>query len=298
MEEKKESLCHLVKECFHARQILVYFELTFLISWFFWGVVFITNRINGSGAPLIAGISTLLVGFGPLIAAIIVVKVNGGSVRRWFSQIFVWKVKLHWYLAALVIPILIISVSAELYSLLGGEVAKGFDLNLLAMLIPLFLWNTLLGGGQEELGWRGFALPKLQEKYTAFTASFILGVIHALWHLPMRLIPGTYQANSSFLLYTLSVIGIAVVCTWLYNNTGSILPVMIFHGMNNTLPLFALLPSFDPATMVIPEIPGLLTITHVFVFLIVAVIIGLFFGGKRMTRKAEVPTISFESGKM
>ncbi len=249
MEAKKGNLCNLIKECFYARQILVYFVLAFLISWLFWGVVFITDKIdiiNSSTASVITGISTLLVGFGPLFAAMIVIKVNGGSIRLWFRRIFLWKVKFHWYLAALVVPVLVFLASGELYSLMGGEVAERFDFNLLAVLIPLFLWNTFLGGGQEELGWRGFALLKLQEKYTALTASIILGFMHALWHLPMVFIPGTYQASSSFLFYVLSVIGIAVVCTWLYNNTGSVLPVMIYHGMNNTLPLFALLPSFDP----------------------------------------------------
>lgn len=296
MEEKKGkkgSFSYLVKECFRVRQTLVYFVLAFLISWFCWGVVFLTNLLNGALAPLLAGIFSLLVGFGPFLAAIIVIKVNGGSVRLWLRQILVWKVKFHWYLAALLLPIVVINLSGELYSFLGGDVVEGFDLSLLAILIPLFLWNTLLGGGQEELGWRGFALPKLQEKYTALNASIILGFIHALWHLPMLFIPGTFQANTPFLYYIFSVIGFAVVCTWLYNNTGSILPAMVFHGMNNTIPLFTLLPSFDPATMAIPEVPGLLVSAHLLVLLAVAVIIGLSFGAKRLARKAEVPTISF-----
>lgn len=291
--EKKGSLGQVVKECFRVRPLAVYFVLAYLLSWLCWGVVFLTNRINASVAPIIAGLFTLLVGFGPFMAAILVVKVNGGSVKQWLRQIFVRKVKFHWYLVALVIPIAIINVCGELYALMGGDVVGGFDLNLLAILIPLYLFNTLLGGGQEELGWRGFALPKLQEKYNALSASIILGFLHALWHLPMFIIPGTYQANTSLLYYILNVIGFAVVCTWLYNNTGSIVPVMVFHGMNNTIPIFTLLPSFDPATMVIPEMPTLLTIAHLLTYLAVAIIISLSFGVKRLTRKAELPTISF-----
>jgi hypothetical protein len=68
---------------------------------------------------------------------------------------------------------------------------------------------------------------------------------------------------------------------------------MVFHGMNNTIPIFTLLPSFDPATMVIPEMPTLLTIAHLLTYLAVAIIISLSFGVKRLTRKAELPTISF-----
>jgi hypothetical protein len=67
---------------------------------------------------------------------------------------------------------------------------------------------------------------------------------------------------------------------------------MIYHGMNNTLPLFAFLPSFDPEAMVIPEIPTLLMIANLLVLLVVAIIISLVFGVKRMTRKTEIPTIS------
>ena len=137
--EKKGSLGQVVKECFRVRPLAVYFVLTYLLSWLCWGVVFLTNRINASVAPIIAGLFTLLVGFGPFMAAILVVKVNGGSVKQWLRQIFVRKVKFHWYLVALVIPIAIINVCGELYALMGGDVVGGFDLNLLAILIPLFL---------------------------------------------------------------------------------------------------------------------------------------------------------------
>ncbi|NLW60545.1 MAG: CPBP family intramembrane metalloprotease [Firmicutes bacterium] len=294
METNNQKACHFIRECFHARPVLVFSVLAFLLSWLCWGVVFLANGLEAPVWPVVTGLFTILVGFGPFLAATIVVKGNGGSVRQWLRQIFRWKVKWYWYLAAFVVPVLLIEASGALYSFLGGEVAEaGFDLNLLVMLIPLFLWNTLLGGGQEELGWRGFALPKLQEKYPALTASLVLGFIHALWHLPMFFLLGTYQANTSLLHYTLSVIGIAVVCTWIYNNTGSIVPVMIYHGMTNTIPLFSLLPSFDPATMVIPEMPTLLTTVYVLVSLVVAVVISLLFGTKRLTRKAEFPTISF-----
>lgn len=73
MEEKKGNLCNLIKECFRTRQISVYFVLAFLISWFFWGVVFITNGINSPAASVITGFFTLLVGFGPFLAAILVI---------------------------------------------------------------------------------------------------------------------------------------------------------------------------------------------------------------------------------
>lgn len=90
---------------------------------------------------------------------------------------------------------------------------------------------TLVGGGQEEVGWRGVALPALQDRFDALTASLLVGAAWALWHLPLFVFDVTGYADRSIALYAALVVGFAVVFTWLYNGTGgSVLLAMLLHG--------------------------------------------------------------------
>jgi membrane protease YdiL (CAAX protease family) len=93
----------------------------------------------------------------------------------------------------------------------------------------------------EEVGWRGYALPRLQNKYTAERSSWILGVVWGVWHFPsiafLYYATGPFLANNLF-ASLISIIGLTFVYTWLYNNTESTLMMIIFHGWSNTLGLF------------------------------------------------------------
>lgn len=93
----------------------------------------------------------------------------------------------------------------------------------------------LVGDGQKELGWRAFALPALQERYTAATASLGVGIVWALWHLPLFLIPGSPQQDLPLGPYVIAVLAASVVFTWLYNSSRSVLVPMLFHGGINPI---------------------------------------------------------------
>ena len=113
------------------------------------------------------------------------------------------------------------------------------DLFLLARRLPVFplllLFTLLLGGGQEEPGWRGFALPRLQASFGGFVASLIVGLVWAVWHLPLFLMGATRNQTGSFLLYTLLILGVSVIVSWCYNETdGSVLLAMLLHAAVNT----------------------------------------------------------------
>jgi membrane protease YdiL (CAAX protease family) len=97
-------------------------------------------------------------------------------------------------------------------------------------LFPILLLIPGMGGAWEEPGWRGFALPSLQTGNSALVASLILGVMWALWHLPLFV---TGQMGSWDVV---NIMGSAIVLTWVFNSTGgSVLIVMLFHAMNNTI---------------------------------------------------------------
>ena len=156
--------------------VAAFFVLAYALSWLVW----IPASLAGAGQAL------LVVGaFGPAVAAYIVLRITGGSVRAWARQILRWRVQLRWYLYALGLPALLFAVVNGALALLG----KPIDLALLGERAPSYLaglaFITLLGGGQEEPGWRGFALPRLQLRLTPLRSTLVLGALWGLWHLPI-----------------------------------------------------------------------------------------------------------------
>ena len=189
--------------------VAAFFVLAYTMSWLAWipAILF-----GGGQAMLVPG------AFGPAVAAVIVLRVTGGSVRAWARQILHWRVRPRWYLYALGLPALLFAVVNATLAVLG----KPVDLSLLADRAPSYLagfaFVALLGGGQEEPGWRGFALPRLQQRFTPLRATAVLAVLWGLWHLP---------------IYGVGFVGpmlFAVFYTYLYNRTGSVGLCMLLHG--------------------------------------------------------------------
>jgi membrane protease YdiL (CAAX protease family) len=110
---------------------------------------------------------------------------------------------------------------------------------------PLFLlWGTLTNG--EEIGWRGYALPRLQAAHGALVASLVIGVVSAFWHVPKFLTAGSAQDYPPW-LFLVDSVAKAVLLTWVFNSTrGSLLMVTLFHASMNTASVF--LPMLPAAT--------------------------------------------------
>ena len=121
----------------------------------------------------------------------------------------------------------------------SGATARRFRAATVLVLVMLAatLGSALVGGqAGEELGWRGFALPRLATRFGLRTASFLLGVLWAGWHLPLFFILGGDTVGQSFPLYVLQVTALSVAFAWLYARTrGSLLLTMLLHAaVNNT----------------------------------------------------------------
>jgi membrane protease YdiL (CAAX protease family) len=99
-------------------------------------------------------------------------------------------VPIRWYAFALGLPVLIVSMATAAFVLAGEEIEFSLLGGNLAKFAPLLLFVTLLGGGNEEPGWRGFALPRLQTRWTPVRATFLLGAVWALWHVPILVVAG------------------------------------------------------------------------------------------------------------
>jgi membrane protease YdiL (CAAX protease family) len=204
--------------------LIAFFVLTWALSWWPW----ILYAFGLSPTPIAS--------FGPFLAALVVLAITqgksgiGGLLRRMVR----WRVGIRWYAVALLLPVGIALAATALNVLLGAQAPSAADLGGWTGLFSTFAVVLLIpgiGGAWEEPGWRGFALPSLQAGRSALVASLILGAVWALWHLP--LVVATGQMGGWDIV---NIMAWTLVLTWVYNGTGgSVLIVMLFHAMFNTV---------------------------------------------------------------
>ena len=238
------TLTGSLKSFVRRRPLRVFLFLAFGLTWplliadAMGSYSLIPFRLAVSGPGLII---TLLVGYGPTLAAVIVTGMIGGKagIRALLGRLLIWRVGWHWYLAAIFVPAVLQLMAVMLAPLVGGsQLSLAMDpLPLLLNAALLFLVSGLING--EELGWRGFGLPSLQAKHSALRSSLLLGVVTWLFHLPLFFTQGGGAggnfANESMPGYLLAILGVSILFTWIYNNTqGSLLLVYMFHAAFNT----------------------------------------------------------------
>src|SRR5215212_3993244 len=130
-------------------------------------------------------------GFGPMVAAAWTIIRSGGSISEWLRPILRWRVGPQYYAYALGLPLLIMLALNLALSALGAST----DWNALPARIPAYLQSFLLTaivfGGQEEPGWRGFALPQLERRHSPWAATLVLGLGWGIWHVPLYGLAGS-----------------------------------------------------------------------------------------------------------
>ncbi len=214
--------------------LLIFFVLTFAWAWAFW---FAAGTVSGT-APL-ASLRTplFLVGtFAPSIVALSLTAQTEGraGVRALLGRILQAPARARWYVFAVSFVAAIKLTVALVHRVATGAWPRFGDESWLIMIAALVISTPVQAG--EEIGWRGYALPRLAGRLGLGCASALLGVIWAGWHLPLFLIAGTDTTGQSFPLYLLQVVAISVAMGWLYGHTrGSLLLVMLLHAAaNNT----------------------------------------------------------------
>ena len=213
---------------FH-RSVLIFFALTLLLSWAIWIPTQLLVPENNQ-LPLL-----LLGGFGPFLAAIIVIGVKEGktALMQWLRETFRLRLNLLWYLVGGVfLPFGIALLHHSLYLLAGGKSAFTFDQTWGIYLAEL-LSTALVGGGNEEPGWRGFATPRLVARFHPIVTSIIVGVFWVIWHIPLYY--GSWGGKDQPLLwFFIYATGLSIIMTWLYfRSNKSIIPVMLLHAGTN-----------------------------------------------------------------
>ncbi len=203
---------------------------TLVFSWGLWALLFV-GFVPSSAIGILARVG----GFGPLVGALVALSATGRSIREWARSIIRIRIRARWVGWALVLPPLFIVLAGVVHVVVFGA---SIDLDAIN---PLWFYPIavvvvfFVGGGQEELGWRGFALPALQQRLTALTASIAVGIVWALWHLPLFFLPGSAQSDLPMLPYIVAVTSASIVLTWLFNSSGSVLVPMLYHGGINPI---------------------------------------------------------------
>jgi uncharacterized protein len=222
------------------RLAIIFTVYAFALSWICWlPIVAADHRIANvptSASPLLVLLGT----FGPFFAAVAMVSRTAGfgGLREFISQAFRWRVGIQWYLAAVLAPFAIRIAVLYIHVLKGGTFPDLTDSARWMTVPSTFLIVLFIGGPTgEEFGWRGFLLQRVQPMLGMLGASMAIGVISALWHLPLFFIDGTAQSHLPFALFAVRTVSLSIISTWLYNGSRrSLLFVLLFHASLNTWP--------------------------------------------------------------
>jgi membrane protease YdiL (CAAX protease family) len=211
-------------------ELATFFALSFALMW----AAFMTvARWVPAGTP--AGYALVLFGaYSPgMVALLLTARTYGGhGVRRLLGRTLMADAPLRLYMLALTYIVAVKLTAAILHRLLTGTWPPFGSASL--ALIPLAIaFSTPFQAG-EEIGWRGFALPRLVNRVGLRIASLLLGIIWALWHLPQFYIAGADTYHQSFVVWAPQVVAMSVAFAWLYAKSGgSLLLVMLMHAAVN-----------------------------------------------------------------
>jgi membrane protease YdiL (CAAX protease family) len=167
---------------------------------------------------------------GPAVAAFATAALIGrAALGDLADRLAQWRVAPGWYVLALLLPLPVSAMAAGLEYLAGARGPIALQ-PILALNLVVFV---LVAG--EEIGWRGFALPRLLARFGSWRSSFLLGLVWALWHVPLFFIPGMPQHGSPIPAFALYTVALSVILTFLVQRTGgSLIIATLFHGAVNT----------------------------------------------------------------
>jgi membrane protease YdiL (CAAX protease family) len=213
----------------HRRPAASYFALTLAVSWIGALLVAAPHLLGGQPLPKLTGIlmfpAMLL---GPSVVGIALTRLVDGprGLRDLFSRMRLVHFPRRWYAALLIPPLLVPTVLLRLESLLSPIYTPNRFVVGLAFAIP--------AGFFEEIGWMGFAFPKMRQKLRALTAAVLLGIFWGVWHMPVLDYLGTATPHGAhwlpfFLSFTAAMTAMRVLIARLYSNTSSVLLCQLMH---------------------------------------------------------------------
>ncbi|MCY3410722.1 MAG: CPBP family intramembrane metalloprotease [Candidatus Heimdallarchaeota archaeon] len=219
------------------KQALTFIASLFLFSWILWipsvleyfGIL----PLGEAGQPIF--MITLVIGaFGPLFAAYYALRSEGKSFKEHVKTFFSLKgITWPWVIFVVLIPLLINALAILIGMLLQLEIPES-RLPSIWVYFPYMIFTMFLGGGQEELGWRWYLQQKLSTDYRMEITNVIIGIVWAVWHLPLWFMLYDEHNITPFFAFMLMTISISFVYYFIIDKTGNGLLTMIFHGAANS----------------------------------------------------------------
>jgi membrane protease YdiL (CAAX protease family) len=211
-----------------------YFALAYLISWggsfAVAGGKFLRGETLGLEDVLLMAPLVLA---GPLVAGVVMTYLLDGrsGLRDLFSRVLLWRVGLRWYAAALLIfPTLIGGVVWALALLVSKDFTPGF--------LAFGIVAGLLAGFIEEIGWMGFAFPRMEKRFGRWRATIYLALLHGLWHAMAGYLGesgafGVYWLPRFIAMWIVAMTAMRILLVWIYSNTGSLLLAQLTHASSS-----------------------------------------------------------------
>lgn len=256
--------------------LITFFVLAYALSWILESpLVFLGDSVTDTQGLIL----TILASNVPSVLAIVLTATvfGRGALRKLLGRLLIWRVNPLWYLLLVLGPAALVAGVVPLNALMGGP-ALSLGMPLLG--IAVFLAFHIVPGSAlgEEIGWRGYVLPRLQSRMSALSAALIIGPIWALWHLPLWLTGEPGRTPTLYAGFVVSVIALSVILTWVYNSTrGSLLMVVLLHATYNL-----------PITLAIDDLGTRATLPVLLYFgllVVAAIVVVIVAGPKHLSRK-------------
>ena len=259
--------------------IITFFVLTYALAWIIESpLVFLRDTITAGDPPGL--FLVILASNVPSVVAIVLTAIvlGRGALRKLLGRLLIWRVNPLWYLVVVLGPVALAGGTIALNTLLGRP-ALSFGIPSLLGVLSMLAFSIVPGSALgEEIGWRGYALPRLQAGRSALSASLILGPIWALWHLPLWLTGAPGRTPILYAAFVVSVIALSVLLTWVYNSTGgSLLMVVLLHATFNL-----------PVTLAIDELGNRAVVPVLLYFgltVVAAIVVVVVAGPAHLSRK-------------
>src|ERR671920_2396170 len=258
--------------------IITFFVLAYALAWIIESpLVLLRDSITAGDPPGL--FLVILASNVPSVVAIVLSAIvfGRGALRKLLARLLIWRVNPLWYLVVILGPVALTAGVLALNVLLGGP-ALSLGMTLLGA--AFFLAFSIFPGSAlgEEIGWRGYVLPRLQSRMSALSASLFLAPIWALWHLPLWLTGDPVRTPTFYVPFFFSAFAMSILLTWVYNSTGgSLLMVVLLHATANF-----------PVTMAIDELGTRATVPVLLywgLLAVAAIVVVVVAGPKHLSRK-------------
>jgi uncharacterized protein len=215
------------------RKLLIfYFVLVYIAAWVGSFIIIGPKFFSGTEMQptdlMLIGVAMLLP---PCVLGIILTNLADSrpGLQDLFGRIKNWRVGVKWYAAPLIFPVMILVCLLPLAALVSAEFRPVF--------FPVGIIIGIFAGFLEEVGWMGFAYPKMKSRQTALSASLKLGVIHVLWHFGADYLgASSFRAEyflPRFLFFCIAMIAMRIILVWVYENTKSVLMAQLMHASSS-----------------------------------------------------------------